>query len=86
MELYLDSANMKEIEEAFKDTYIDEHGHKKFLTTFKAVDKGYRFSIDPHEVQRVEFVSLSDMQDMIAKGEKFHPELLFLLKKHFHEQ
>ena len=35
------------------------------------------------KVEKVEFFSLDKIQEMINDGEKFHPELLFLLEKHF---
>lgn len=35
------------------------------------------------ELLKVCFFSLEEIQKMVDKGEKFHPELLFLLKKHF---
>lgn len=68
-----------------KDYYEDnvvETGIKKFLSTFKTVlDK--EFKVNPDEVQRVEYFSLEKIQEMINEGEKFHPELLFLLEKYF---
>ena len=67
----------------FKDVYIDEaKDHKKFLMTFKAISNG-PFNPNPEEVQRVEFCSIGKIKEMINDGEKFHPELLFLLRKHF---
>lgn len=71
------------IEEKYKDTYINTLGHKKFLTTFIAVDDGWKFSINPQEVEKLEYKSLKEIQQMIRQGEPFHPELLFLLEKHF---
>jgi len=72
------------IEFAYKDIYItpDERKIMKFLATFNASFNG-PFEINPEEVERVEFFSLQTIKNMIANGEKFHPELLFLLKKHF---
>ena len=71
-----------ELEEFKKDVYIKPNGPKKFLTTFKAKFNG-PFNENPEEVERVDFFSLEKIQEMVNSGEKFHPELLFLLKKHF---
>ncbi|MBW3018842.1 NUDIX domain-containing protein [Candidatus Woesearchaeota archaeon] len=54
----------------------------KFLGTFKAKYNG-PFRVNPEEVDRVEFFSMEKIKQMIADGEKFHPELLFLLRKEF---
>lgn len=66
----------------YKDLYDDGKALKKILVTFKATSNG-PFNVNPKEVEKVEFFSLSKIQEMINGGEKFHPELLFLLKKHF---
>jgi len=71
-----------ELEEFSKDVYLKPDGPKKFLTTFKAKFNG-PFKENPEEVEKVDFFSLDKIQEMINSGEKFHPELLFLLKKHF---
>jgi len=71
-----------EITSTHKDIYEDGLGNKLFLTTYKAITDG-PFNINPEEVQKVEFFTLEQIQSMINSGEKFHPELLFLLKKHF---
>lgn len=60
-----------------KDFYTER---KKFLVTFKAIYNG-PFTINPEEVEDVRFFSLEDIKNMIVHGEKFHPELLFLLKQ-----
>lgn len=62
--------------------YKDKGGLEKILTTFRATHNG-PFNVNPKEVEKVEFFSLEQIQQMVDKGEKFHPELLFLLKKHF---
>ena len=66
----------------YKDIYKDKRGHTKILTTFKAMFNG-PFKINSKEVERVEFFSLNKIEEMIKNGDKFHPELLFLLRKHF---
>ena len=54
----------------------------KFLSTFKTTFNG-PFKVNLEEVDKVEFFSLEKIQEMINQGEKFHPELLFLLEKEF---
>jgi len=65
-----------------KDKYIDKRPLKKFLGTFKTIYNG-PFNVDPQAVEKVEFFSLEKIQEMVKNGDKIHPELLFLLKKHF---
>jgi len=68
-----------------KDIYVDNFrgtGLKKILITFKSTYSG-PFKINPEEVEKIEFFTLEKIQTMIDSGEKFHPELLFLLRKHF---
>ena len=72
-----------EITEIYKDRYTNAKGHQKFLTVYKAIDNGHTFSLDPEEVERVEYKSLDEIKKMADAGEPFHPELLFLLQKHF---
>lgn len=64
-----------------KDFY-DISDLNKFLTTFKTTFSG-PFKPDAEAVERVDFFTLDEIRDMIKKGDKFHPELLFLLKKYF---
>jgi isopentenyldiphosphate isomerase len=71
-----------EIRFAFKDTYNDNRGLKKFLVTFKTTYNG-PFTIDKNDVEEIRFFTLDQIRQMIATGEKFHPELLFLLKNHY---
>ncbi len=73
------------LEFLYKDLYIDNFrktGLKKILASFKSTYSG-PFKINPDEVEKVEFFSLDKIQEMISSGEKIHPELLFLLRKHF---
>jgi isopentenyldiphosphate isomerase len=65
-----------------KDDYQGTGTPKKFVVSFKAKFNG-QFNHDPEAVERVEFFSINKIKQMIDKGEKFHPELLFLLKKYF---
>ncbi|MBI4163229.1 MAG: NUDIX domain-containing protein [Candidatus Aenigmarchaeota archaeon] len=69
----------------YKDIYTDNFrktNMKKILATFKTVYSG-SFKINPEEVDKIEFFSLEKIQQMVNNKEKMHPELLFLLKKHF---
>ncbi|MFH1235647.1 MAG: NUDIX domain-containing protein [Parcubacteria group bacterium] len=69
----------------YKDVFQDPlRGNiKKFLTTFEVVFDG-PFHINPKEgVEQMTFFSLDTIQDMVNRNEKIHPELLFLLKKHY---
>ena len=65
-----------------KDFYSAEGVPNKFLVTYKTTFEG-PFHPDPMAVERVGYFSLSDIKKMIERGEKFHPELLFLLHKYF---
>lgn len=63
--------------------YVDKThnvGLKKFLGVFKAKHPG-PFTIDEEAVEKVEYFSRDEIKKMIDKGEKFHPELLFLLQE-----
>jgi isopentenyldiphosphate isomerase len=65
-----------------KDFYQPTSDISKFLGTFETTYNG-SFSPDLSVVERVEFFSLTMIRDMIQQGEKFHPELLFLLQKYY---
>jgi len=67
-----------------KDTFRnpDQPDHIKFLSTYTAIHEG-PFKINVEEVEKFDFFSLDQIQKMIDNKEKFHPELLFLLLKHF---
>lgn len=55
---------------------------RKFLISFKTVAPN-TFCLDSTAVKDFRFFSLSEISSMITRGEKFHPELLFLLRAHF---
>jgi isopentenyldiphosphate isomerase len=65
-----------------KDYYIAPDTPNKFLATYKTTFEG-PFNIDKSVVERVDYFYLAEIKKMIEGGEKFHPELLFLLKKYF---
>jgi len=64
-----------------KDRY-ETGGLKKFPVSFASSCNG-PFCTSPREVECVEFFSMQEIQRMIINGEKFHPETLFLLRRHF---
>ncbi len=65
------------------DRYNDlSFGHLKFLGSFTSIYNG-EFKVNLKEVEKMQFFSLKEIQEMINQKEKFHPELLFLLEKHF---
>jgi len=69
------------IELAYKDIY-DQDGIKRFLQTFKTICNG-PFKINQKDVYEIKFFTFYEIKEMIKHKEIFHPELLFLLKKHF---
>jgi isopentenyldiphosphate isomerase len=75
-----------ELEFLGKDYYesstMKHPSSKSFLITFKTKNEG-PFRPDPHAVEKAEFFSMKDIRKMVARGEKMHPELLFLLREHY---
>ncbi|MDH4330897.1 MAG: NUDIX domain-containing protein [Candidatus Moranbacteria bacterium] len=70
------------IEKFSKDYYEAEGSPDKFIVAFKAIFDG-SFYPDPKSVERVDFFDIEKIKEMIESGEKFHPELLFLLRKYY---
>lgn len=70
------------IEKFSKDYYEAEGTPNKFLVTFKSIFNG-PFHPDKTVVKEVDFFTIDKIKSMVNNGEKFHPELLFLLKKYF---
>jgi len=66
-----------------KDLYKAEGIPEKFLVSFKAVYEGDFPKLEEGKVVKVEYFTLDEIKEMISNKEKFHPELLFLLKKHW---
>ncbi len=71
-----------EIEEFNKDYYEAEGTPNKFLFTFKSIFNG-PFHPDKEVVNKVDFFTIQKIKKMVNNGEKFHPELLFLLNKYY---
>lgn len=65
-----------------KDLYEAEGSPTKFVAAYKSNFNG-PFEPNPEEVELVDFFTMDEIKDMITSEEKFHPELLFLLKKYF---
>ncbi len=65
-----------------KDIYIDPRNFIKHLTIYKAIYTG-KFNEDSNDVEKTEFFTIHKIQKMIDNGKRFHPELIFILKKHF---
>jgi isopentenyldiphosphate isomerase len=65
----------------YRDMYQSD-SRRKFLGTFEATHNG-PFNINKDEVECVDFFTIEKIQEMIDAGEKFHPEFLFLLRKHY---
>jgi len=70
------------IEYVGKEIYEDSRPLKRFLYIYSANFDG-PFNTNPEAVEHMDFFSLDEMERMIASGEKFHPELKFLLEKRF---
>jgi len=66
----------------FKDLFTDDRGMGKFLYFYRADYEG-PFRINPEEVAKIEFFTLDRIREMVRRGGKFHPQLLFLLRKRF---
>ena len=66
----------------FSKDYYNKEGTNKFLVTFTTIFNG-PFQPDLKEVEKIDFFPLEKIKEMINDGEKFHPELLFLLNKYF---
>ena len=62
--------------------YRNNHGPNKFLTIYRTTYNG-PFTLDPNDVELVKFFNMDDIKYMIKNGEKFHPELLFILERIF---
>ena len=67
----------------FKDLdYYDFNGHHKILYSYKSLkENGFKPSME--EVEEVRFFSLQEVESLVSSGAKIHPELLFILQKHF---
>lgn len=71
-----------DIELICQDIYFHEKTLKKFLSIYKAV-YNEPLVMKNEEVERIEFLSVEKIKQMIVEGEKIHPELAFIIEKHF---
>lgn len=62
--------------------WYEAEGLKKVLVAFTCVHEG-PFNFNQVDTEKFEYFSLDQIKEMIKKGEKFHPELLFILERHF---
>lgn len=62
--------------------HTHQTGHRKILYIYKTINNG-PFTIDKKELEDAKFFGLEEIQKMINNGEKFHPELLFILRKYY---
>ncbi|MDF1497670.1 MAG: NUDIX domain-containing protein [Patescibacteria group bacterium] len=65
-----------------KDLYEAKGSPTKFVAAFKSRFNG-SFQPNPNDVEMVDFFTMDEIKQMMREGEKFHPELLFLLEKYF---
>lgn len=65
-----------------RDLFTGPDGMEMWLVTYKAEYEG-PFKLERGKVDKVEFFSMDEIKQMIINKEKFHPELLFLLRKYF---
>ncbi len=64
----------------FKDRYDDPRGFFKFLNVYTG-ELSENYKTDPVEVEKVELLTLKGIEELKQKGEKFHPELEYILNK-----
>lgn len=68
--------------EKIADEIYTNNGLKMFQRIYKTKFDGQLSTSDP-DIERFEYKSLSEVQDMINNGEKFHPEFMVILKKYY---
>jgi isopentenyldiphosphate isomerase len=71
-----------DLEFLFKDLYIVPPERKKLLSVYRAVYEG-EFKFEEGKIVDCKYFTLDEIKNMIDRGEKFHPELLFILNKHY---
>jgi isopentenyldiphosphate isomerase len=90
-ETYEEAAKREYREELGTESELELIGHdhyevigrpKKFLATYKTIYDG-PFNPDSKDVSAVEYFPVEEIKRMAERGEKFHPELLYILKKYF---
>ena len=66
----------------FKDKYQVRDDFYKMLSVYKTIYEG-EFQFEKDKVVDCKYFTLDEIKEMINNGEKFHPELLFILKKYY---
>lgn len=64
------------------ERYVDSDGDEEYLGVMRGEYDG-DFTAHPEDVDRVQWFTLTELQNMITRGDKLHPEFLFLLRKRF---
>ena len=67
-----------------KDLFEYKSGKKQYIGVFKGMYNNNDFIIDPDEIEGVRFLSAKEIQEMIQRGEPFHPDLVYVFKKYFY--
>lgn len=65
-----------------KDFYSAPNSPDKFLAIFKT-QYNDAFNHDPEVVSEVRAFTVQEIKSMVENGEKFHPELIFIINKYF---
>ncbi len=58
-----------------KELFLDSTNTKTFIGVYRATSDG-PFTLDPQEVQEIDFFTREQIQAMIDKGELFHPQFI----------
>lgn len=70
-----------DLEQIADDIYTHD-GLKMFQRIYKATFDGQLSTSDP-DIERFEYKSLEEIQEIINNGQKFHPEFMVILKKYY---
>ena len=79
-ELEEETGIQTKIERLSKDLF--DVTHRGMLMTYTG-KWGGEFQFPKAEIEDIKFFPLIEVKAMIERGEKFHPESLYILKKHF---
>ncbi len=64
------------------ELYRNDLGHEEFLGVMRGEYDG-AFTVHPQDVEKIEYFSMDQLQEMVTRNEKLHPEFIFLLKQRF---
>jgi len=65
-----------------KDSFEPKTAPKKFLMIYKTIHNG-PFYPETDDVEKIDFFAIQEIKKMLENGDKFHPELRFILEKYF---